>query len=323
MKARHPARLNPIHPWTPGMCLVELMVALAIGMAVVGATITIYVNTRHAWSVQDNLGRLQENGRFALHILREDLRLAGYWGLNISPVTIINAEPIILSNECASGWATRYTYLVESGNNSNAGYASCIPDSDYSQYTDILTLRRASSESIVIDEIASNNVYLLTSLTEGIVFMADADAQLDDAVELEESPTALHRVLANAYYVRPYSQQKGDGIPTLMREVISAGGVSAEPLAELVEDLQITFGLDSNGDGGVDIYDNDGIAAEETSKVVTIVVEILVRSAQPVAGYINTRKFRIGDRVRTFSDGFIRQLFRDAVYLRNHPGADA
>lgn len=322
MKFHHPAGPGSIKARLPGMSLIELMVALAIGLALTGAAIMIYLNNRHAWSVQNNLGLLQENGRFALQILREDIRLAGYWGLNISPDTITNAEPIIMANECSSGWATRYTRPVEAGNNSNADYAGCIPDSDHKQNTDILTLRRASSERVDIDSITRSNMYLLTSLTEGVVFMADRDAMLDEGVDLDASPSAVHRVLAHAYYIRPFSGKKGDGIPTLMREVVSAGSVSAEPMVELVEDLQITFGLDSNGDGGVDVYDNDGIPAEEAGKVVTIVVEILVRTADSEAGYNNTREYRIGDRVRSFNDGFRRQVFRDTVYLRNHRGVD-
>ena len=302
---------------SPGTGIVELMVALAIGLSLSLAAIMIYLNNKAAWTVQGNIARLQETGRFALHLLREDTRLAGYWGLNVSPRTIQNVEQISLDNECANGWATQYVYPVSLANNTNNGHTACIPDSDYKEGTDILTVRRSSNNTLDIEEVQKNGLYLYTSLTDGAVFIADADANLDKEIELGESPAALYRVTAHAYYIRPFSQKPGDGIPTLVRETINADGVSAEPMAELVEDLQITFGLDANSDGNVDVYDNDGIDPGDSDKVVSVIVEILARGNTAEAGYTNRRSYRIGDHTRAFNDGYRRQLFRDTVFLRN------
>ena len=256
---------NPYLPETGdssdrGVSLVELLVALAIGLALSLAATLIYLNNKHTWSMQDNMYRIQETGRFSMRLLREEIRLAGYWGLNISPASITDAEPIVLTNECYRGWATSYTQFLSSANNSNAGYRSCIPDSDYKPDTDILTVLRSSTSSIDIDSIKAGHLYLHTSLTAGTVFIADADRKIDTGIELGESPAALYDLLAHAYYIRPFSTRMGDGIPTLVRETTSAGNVFAEPVAELVEDLQFTFGFDSDGDGSVDVYDDRGTA---------------------------------------------------------------
>ncbi len=64
------------------MTLIELMISLVIGLSLSAAAILIYLNNKQAWVAQDNIARLQESGRFALQLLREDIRLAGYWGLN-------------------------------------------------------------------------------------------------------------------------------------------------------------------------------------------------------------------------------------------------
>jgi type IV pilus assembly protein PilW len=302
---------------SPGTGIVELVIALAIGLSLSLAAITIYLNNKAAWRAQSNTAYLQETGRFALHLLREDTRLAGYWGLNVSPQTIENVEQISLDNECANGWATQYVDPVSLVNNTNNGYTACIPDSDYKKGSDILTVRRSSNNILDIAEVQKNGLYLYTSLTDGAVFIADADASLDEEVELVESPAALYLVTAHAYYIRPFSQMPGDGIPTLVRESIQASSVIAEPMAELIEDLQIIFGLDTNGDGNVDVYDNDGIDPGESDKVVSVIVEILARGDTAEAGYTNSRIYRIGDHTRTFNDGYRRQLFRDTVFLRN------
>ena len=303
-----------------GTGIIELMIALAIGLLMSLAAVTIYLNNKAAWAAQSNTAHLQESGRFAMHLLREDIRLAGYWGLNLSPRTIHNVEQISLDNECTTGWASQYIVPVALANNTNADYTACIPDSDYKEGTDILTVRRSSINALDIAEVQENGLYLYTSLTDGTVFIADTDATLDKDIVLGESPAALYSVTAHAYYIRPFSQKRGDGIPTLVRESIRAGGVFAEPMAELVEDLQIIFGLDTNGDGNVNVYDNDGINPGESDKVVSVIVEILARGTTAEAGYTNSRSYRVGDHIRVFNDGYRRQLFRDAVFLRNRRG---
>lgn len=306
--------------WPRGMSLVELMVALAIGLVLSGTVVTIYINNKHTYQAQNNIANLQENGRFALHLLREDIRMAGYWGLNYVPVDITNAEAIVLNNECAPGWATDYVNPLTSVNNANTGYTTCIPNADYSSNTDILTVRHASSGPVAGAAITENNVYLLTSLTEGMVFKADAASVIDAGVSVNESPRGLYQVVAHSYYIRPWSQAAGDGVPTLVREVIAGGAVAAEPLVEYVEDFQVTFGLDTNGDGSVDLYDDNGIDAGDIDHVMTIVAEVLVRAPVAEANYTNTRTYQLGDRDYTVNDGFRRQVFKDTIFLRNWSG---
>jgi type IV pilus assembly protein PilW len=65
-----------------GFSLVELMVALALGLAVSALVARIWANNRASFRSQDNNARLLENGRFALQLLERELRLAGYKGLN-------------------------------------------------------------------------------------------------------------------------------------------------------------------------------------------------------------------------------------------------
>ncbi|MGQ9426589.1 PilW family protein [Gilvimarinus sp. F26214L] len=65
-----------------GLTLVELMIALALSLVVATATIQMFVGTRQTQGLNDEINRLQENARFALEILTENIRLAGYTGPN-------------------------------------------------------------------------------------------------------------------------------------------------------------------------------------------------------------------------------------------------
>jgi type IV pilus assembly protein PilW len=63
-----------------GMTLIEIMIALLIGAFLIGGIIQMFVNARQTYRMQDNLSRLQENGRFAMDFLGRDIRNTSYWG---------------------------------------------------------------------------------------------------------------------------------------------------------------------------------------------------------------------------------------------------
>src|SRR3990172_2134951 len=73
-----------------GFSLVEMMVALTIGLIILAAISYIFVASRLTYSTQDNLSRLQENARFAVHYLTRDIHLAGFAGCTDDHTSIMN-----------------------------------------------------------------------------------------------------------------------------------------------------------------------------------------------------------------------------------------
>ena len=61
-----------------GMTLVELMIALVLGLIVVTAVFNVYAGTSKSQRFTAGLQSLQENGRFGLSALRRGFRLAGF-----------------------------------------------------------------------------------------------------------------------------------------------------------------------------------------------------------------------------------------------------
>jgi type IV pilus assembly protein PilW len=57
---------------------VELMIAMAIGLIVVLAAVTLYLGSTSSLRVQDEASRLDDAGRFALESLTRLIRIAGY-----------------------------------------------------------------------------------------------------------------------------------------------------------------------------------------------------------------------------------------------------
>ncbi len=62
-----------------GFTLVELMVALVIGLVILLGVAKIFSANRVTYSVLEATGRLQENGQYALNFISQQLRLTGYF----------------------------------------------------------------------------------------------------------------------------------------------------------------------------------------------------------------------------------------------------
>ncbi len=60
-----------------GLTLVELMIALMLGLLVVGSASAIFISNRQTYRATEGLGRVQENGRIAFEMMARDLREAG------------------------------------------------------------------------------------------------------------------------------------------------------------------------------------------------------------------------------------------------------
>lgn len=64
------------HRHSRGMTLVELMVAITLGLLVIGAAIGIFVSNRQVYRAAENLNRVQESGRVAYELMARDIREA-------------------------------------------------------------------------------------------------------------------------------------------------------------------------------------------------------------------------------------------------------
>lgn len=61
-----------------GFTLVEIMVAMAIGLFLIAGVYKMFIANRQSYTIQDNMSRLQDNGRFAVNQLSDIIRMAGF-----------------------------------------------------------------------------------------------------------------------------------------------------------------------------------------------------------------------------------------------------
>jgi type IV pilus assembly protein PilW len=61
-----------------GMSVIELMIALAMGLFITAGLISLFVNSKQSYRLNENMARLQENARFAVTFIARDVRMTDY-----------------------------------------------------------------------------------------------------------------------------------------------------------------------------------------------------------------------------------------------------
>src|SRR5687768_9136244 len=112
-----------------GMTLIELMTALAIGAFLMLGAMTVFMQSRTTFRVNESIARMQENARFAIDALEPEIRMAGYWGLTSTASNVVNrAAPVTANgfgkNHCGTGGLLTLDLAVAGANNSY-GFTGC------------------------------------------------------------------------------------------------------------------------------------------------------------------------------------------------------
>ncbi len=292
-----------------GVSMVELLVAMLLGLFLLYALVEILINGKQSFSSASHLSRLQENGRIATNLVMSDLKRAGYMGGNSDVPNIFgSAGQVVPAIACAAGdttWVRMISQGVVGIDDSNAGYA-CIPNGTYLR-GDVLAMRHAAPW--IADAFDANKVYLRSSLFEGRIFDGSDQALVINAVT--DLPQSDRELMAFAYFVGDSGRTcGGQAVPSLYRVNVDANGQpEANELLPGVEDFQVQFGV--NGQ----YVDADAVA--NWDNVVTVRVWLLVRAECTESGFTDGNTYTYGDQVYTPNDSFRRQLYSSVAMIRN------
>ncbi|MCI5107096.1 MAG: PilW family protein [Pseudomonadales bacterium] len=108
-----------------GLSIIELLIAMVLGLTLAAGVVQIYVGTSTTERDQDARLRMQENGRFALNFLGNEVRMAGYLGCQgsiqgSSVNNTLSAPPATLQPETGiQGWEADGTAPGEINNSAN------------------------------------------------------------------------------------------------------------------------------------------------------------------------------------------------------------
>lgn len=118
---------NRRHPASRGFTLVEMMVAMAIALFLIGGMLVVLQNTRSTYQTQNQLAQLEDNERLAMTLITDVIQSAGYYpdpvtytptqALPVSPHFAATVIPVITGTANASPPGDTITVRYASGNN--------------------------------------------------------------------------------------------------------------------------------------------------------------------------------------------------------------
>lgn len=226
-----------------GLSLIELMVAMVLGLLVLQGIIVLFSETNRVHARQNALIRLQENGRIALELIGDDLRKAGYQacGSQAPPLVFADALANHVSGAPAlanapTGWPAGTPYSLDRGvflgGNSCDG-SHCTPELMAAQGvpvaglgddrrvpgTDVLTVRYLDGSGWEVEPNASAPACVASARLEPMILRKlpgdDLPQQFNPQHAALVTSCSVSRVLAVAMagnVLQPYTQ--GFGEPT-------------------------------------------------------------------------------------------------------------
>jgi len=78
------------HRQASGFTLIELMIAIVLGLLLTAAVLTLFSSSKLTFTTNEAQSRTQENGRFALEVLKREIRETGTHGWCAGRITITN-----------------------------------------------------------------------------------------------------------------------------------------------------------------------------------------------------------------------------------------
>lgn len=126
-----------------GFSLIELMIAIPLGLLVTYTVAAIYLDSIRGAYLQNDFSRVQENGRMAIELISRDIRGADYWGC-VSDSTTIHDNLDHTDPDYATSMAADLDFSGGVTGNDNVTSAT-IGGVTVLDNTDTLTLRGANS----------------------------------------------------------------------------------------------------------------------------------------------------------------------------------
>ena len=331
-----------------GLSLIELMIALTIGLIITLAVGQVYIGSRTTYRTQDALSRLQENARYAMDTISHDLRMAGQIGCSVDSTKSAN----VLNN-------ASYGDLFGAIKGANKTGTAIAPFTATTANSDVIRIFRAdeTTEALISSSSAgtatlnfaaapsfnTGDILVATDCSTAAVFQASSVAgtavkhqvvamtpgNCTDKIGPATAPltcpapgtiadtfpqgTKVMRVTGNLYYVANNSATQ----PSLYRQKLVAGALTSDELVEGVEDMQITYGLDTNADGSVDTFTSDAAGIANWSLVKSVQISLLMRTAEDNVSGVNQQYTWRGAPV-TATDHRLRKVFSTTIALRDH-----
>ena len=292
-----------------GLSLVELMVAMLISLILLGGVLQVFLSSKDMYRTNTAVARVQEAGRFATEFIAFDVRQAGYKGeclsepsnhLNISNANA-NLQNTYSTSPAIQGWDNTKPVFFAAADTTRANTDSFVVKyAGDGQEFQANGTNNTNAQSLTVDKSTdayAGQIILLANSTGCEVFQntnnKNASAFQKAGGNAEPGNTnqqwsqsyngfmTAHILRSHTYFIR-----NNDGrLPSLWRRVLSPNP-KMEELVEGIIEMQVTYGIDKDGDRLADEYVKAGtnnLTASGTgdwNKVVSARISVIAISPE-------------------------------------------
>jgi type IV pilus assembly protein PilW len=275
-----------------GLTLVELMIALTIGLVIIAAASAMFLSSSASRRQIEQSADVIESGRYGLDMLSLDLSQAGFYGTLAVP-TGTTLDPC--STDPAS-WADSLAIPARGLNNMQAD-PGCV---SRKAGTDAIFIQRASTCTVADSGSGCaedvGNAYLQVSEcgleynTTPFVVAKGNDAAFVLQTKACDGTTATKRKLIR----RIFFVSDTDVLSYV--DITLNGAMSAVPVVENIEQMQIVYAIDADNDGTPDSFTP---TPADWSQVIGARVWLLARSSDKSSNASSERTYQMSDTIYT------------------------
>jgi prepilin-type N-terminal cleavage/methylation domain-containing protein len=296
-----------------GYSLIELMVALAVLAVVTAQLFLVFTGQQRAYVANERLLDVQEDARLVIDLILTEARMAGFMLPRRNGISSRDGGNAASDALCVSDFrALDLTTVQGADARFDAADVLAVPLADRVQLAGPAELDLdaagaatdfAVSQGIIIADPNTSHCASITAITPGVNPVIEFDPPLN--------PLAYN---AATTFVAP----------AIVYDV-APGGLTrnAMQMSPEVEDLQVEYGIDIDGDGIVSSDPNDGefpvddLAGFDPARIRNVRVSVVTRTPQNDPEYQGPGFPGAANRDAGTTDGFRRRRFVASVSPRN------
>ena len=327
-----------------GMSLIELMVGMTLGLLLLTALGSLYFSTTRSRSEFSNSAEQVENGRYVVDTVGREIELAGFFGVSSVASGATVASPALCATSPGALGFVNSPATVPLGLQGYAPgtVAPCLPN--LAPASEILVIRRVSTTPVAAATVGQSYMQVSYCSTDATSFVFGASAPAftmrtkacDPAVTAELRPAVVRIFYLAACDV---CSGAGDGVPTLKMAELSGGAFQVNSVAQGIQDMHLSYGVDLDNNGSADCYVSDpGVnnsaicttvpaydwttALANWQNVTSVRINVLARTQRTSLGWTDSRTYDLGRATASgpFNDGFKRHVYARVARLANVAG---
>ncbi|GMG88579.1 PilW family protein [Biformimicrobium ophioploci] len=332
-----------------GLSIIELMVGLLLSSLLLLGVLQVFDGNSASSRMQNAYARLQESGRFASDFLSREARMADYWGCAPDKSSIRNhLDPAdsdydsevhgnfgadgVLGQDNVSGLTIGGMNVIDGtdvlelsgATDACRGTGRMVPSVTAAALHVTPSCNVVPGQIVLITNCQSGELFTVTNVQNGgggdsgkktIVH----NTGVDDTDWVQNATKTLQREYgADAKVLVPYNHKffianSPVGTPSLY---MSENGGTARELVPNIDDFQLLYGRDGNGDDVVDIWGpavNDKALMEQ---VLALKFQLVPSSDNRVSA-ADQAITNLDGASTTYTDGKLRKVYTSAVKVRN------